>query len=180
MNVHRAVPGCRWLTALCLVVPAGRAAAQRSPATSVLVSATVVSDRLSMATLRPVEFTAGRHAAATTIQPTESAAGEWRVVGTPNAMIRMNLTLPSALVNSRDSTRAPLAIAFAPTSGRWGPDVEDAAAAAAFDPHHAVSGRFGAGRDPTLYVWLGGSVQPSTTTAAGTYRGSVTLTLVYY
>lgn len=182
MNLSRAVFRCRWLAALCVLTPVGRMAAQGGSghSSSIRVSATVVSDRLSATAVRPVSFTVPRHHAATTVRPTESAAGEWCVIGSPNALIRMKLALPAALVNSRDSGAARLPIAFLPTSGRWRPDVEDAAGATSFDPHTGLSGRFGPGHDSALYVWLGGSVQPSSDTATGLYQGAVTLTLFYY
>ena len=90
----------------------------------------------------------------------------------------MKVGTPTDLVNS-DSTAAPLAIGFSPTSGRWRRDMEDAAGAATFDPQQGVSGQFGPGGDPALYVWLGGSVQPSADTVAGYYQGVVTLTVFY-
>ncbi len=165
-----------------LLAPSELAATQRSsgPASAMLVSAIVVTDRLSVAALRPIAFAVHRHAVSTTVQPTDAAAGEWRLIGTPNAMIRMKVGGSSDLVNSRDSTAAPLAIGFSRTAARWRRDVEDPAGATTFDPHQGVSGQFGPGSDPTLYVWLGGSVQPSADTAAGTYQGTVTLTVFYY
>jgi hypothetical protein len=147
---------------------------------SIQVSATVVSDRLSAAAVRPVSFTVARHRPATTVRPTESAAGEWRVTGLPNAVIRMKLALPATLVNSRDPAAARLPVAFLPTSGRWRPDVDDATGATSFDPKNGFSGRFGPGHDSALYVWLGGSVQPASDTATGFYQGDVTLTVFYY
>jgi hypothetical protein len=92
----------------------------------------------------------------------------------------MKLALPSALVNSRDSAAAPLAIVFSSTSGRWRADVEDAERATAFDPQQGVSGRFGRGPDSALYVWLGASIQSATDTENGRYQGAVTLTIFYY
>lgn len=182
MNVHRNLSGCRWLVLLGLLAPNKSAAAQQSsgPSSAVLVSATVVTDRLNVAALRPVAFAVHRHAVSTTVQPTDAAAGEWRLIGAPNAMIQMKVGTPSDLVNSRDSSAAPLAIEFSPTAGRWRRDVEDVGGAATFDPHQGIAGQFGPGRDPALYVWLGGSVQSSADTTAGDYQGAVTLTVFYY
>jgi hypothetical protein len=182
LNVHRILFECRWGAAAALLFSGAPAAAQHPSghSSSILVSATVVSDRLSVAVLRPVEFTVRCHGGPTTVQPTESAAGEWRLIGTSNAMIRMNLALPTALVNSRDTTATPLTIGYATTAGRWRADVEDAAQATVFDPRQGASGQFGRGPDPALYVWLGGSVQAAPDTATGTYQGAATLTLFYY
>jgi hypothetical protein len=182
MSVHRIVSGYRWLVVLGLLAPSEPAAAQRSsgPASVMLVSATVVTDRLSVAALRPIAFAAHRHAVSTTVQPTDAAAGEWRLIGTPNAMIQMKVGTSPDLVNSRDSTAARLAIGFSPTAARWRRDVDDPAGATTFDPRQGVSGQFGPGSDPALYVWLGGSIQPSADTAAGDYRGTITLTVFYY
>jgi hypothetical protein len=180
VNVHRIVSGCRRLTVAGLLCSSVRVAAQRPGHSSiVLVSATVVDDRLSVAALRPIEFTVRRPGGPSTVQPTQPAAGEWRLIGTANAMIRMKLELPSVLVNSRDST-AVLAIEYAATAGRWRADVDDAAQATVFDPRLGASGRFGAGTDPALYVWLGGSIQSPTDTAGGSYEAAATLTLYYY
>jgi hypothetical protein len=180
MNGHRILSWCLPVV-LGLLAPGEQAAAQRSSghSSAVLVSATVVTDRLSVAALRPVAFAVHGHKASTTVQPTEAAAGEWRLIGTPSAMIQMKVGTPTDLVNSQDSTAAPLAIGFSPTSGRWRRDMEDAAGAATFDPQQGVSGQFGPGGDPALYVWLGGSVQPSADTVAGYYQGVVTLTVFY-
>ena len=144
---------------------------------SIQASATVVTDHVGAASLRPVAFSAQR-GGATIVQPTDAAAGEWRLVGASNAPVQMKLVLPATLVNSQ-TPAAALPIAFPATAGRWRRDVNEAASGLTFDPQRGTRAQFGDGPDPTLYVWLGGTVLASRATTGGQYRGTVTLTVFY-
>lgn len=145
---------------------------------SILASATVVRDRVGVAALRRLEVASNRRTTPITIQPTDPQAGEWQLVGTTDALVQVKLSLPAELVNHRIPAAA-LPIAFPPTAGRWRREVNDARGGPTFDPRLGTRAQFGHGPDPTLYVWLGAVVHASEETAAGMYRGTVTLTVFY-
>ena len=184
MDLHRSAALIRWtLSVLSLIVPVRGATAQEvealpRTANTILASATVVLDRVSVAALRPVAFAAARHGRQTTVQPTDGGAGAWRLVGTSHAVVQMKLTLPSELVNLQVPAAA-VPIEFPPTAGRWRQDVNEPAGGATFDPQLGTAGQFGLGPNPTLFIWLGSTVQPNSASPGGTYRGTITLTVSY-
>lgn len=165
------------LPTLVLLIPTPSLDAQ---AGTVLVSATVVTDRLSAAAVRPLVFQSNRRVRSATVQATDSAAAQWMLVGQANTTVQMKFTLPSGLVNLQSAVAPELAIRFSPQAGRWRREVDDPDGAAPFDPVAGTAVKFGDGTSPVAYVWLGGTVSPGASTAPGEYRGTITLTLFYY
>lgn len=163
-----------------LLVPVRPLPAQQRGGATILASATVVTDRLSVAALRPLAFETTRPVHAATVDPTDRAAAQWALVGQANTQVQINFTLPSELVNLQTPQAPGVPVAFSRAAGRWRQEVNDPDAAASFDPRQGAAVRFRNGTSPTVYVWLGGTVSPTASTAPGTYQGTVTLTLFYY
>ena len=46
-------------------------------------------------------------------------------------------------------------------------------------PATGIGGRFGPTANPTMYVWLGGTVSPAVTAKPGIYQGTVVVSLLY-
>lgn len=146
---------------------------------TILVSATVVTGLSSATTVRPLVLETARGQRSATIEPSDRAAAEWRLLGQANAEVQITFTLPSTLANLQSPDTPRLPIAFSRRAGRWRQDVADPREAVSFDPHESTALRFGAGAWPALYIWLGSTVFPTAATPPGAYQGTVTLTLVY-
>jgi len=65
------------------------------------------------------------------------------------------------------------------TSARWRRDVKNASGGAAFNPAVGTTGRFGPTSNPSLYIWVGGTVTPAANAKPGVYVGNVIVSLVY-
>jgi hypothetical protein len=48
-----------------------------------------------------------------------------------------------------------------------------------FNPATGIVGRFGPTANPTMYVWLGGTVSPAVTAKPGIHQGTVVVSLLY-
>jgi hypothetical protein len=147
---------------------------------AVRVSATVVTDRLSAAAVRPLSLEGNRRAHSSTVLPTDTTAAQWMLVGQANTTVQTKFTLPAELVNLASAQARALPVAFSSQAGRWRQDVDDPNGATSFDPRVGTAVRFGDGATPTAYVWLGSTVAPTASAAPGAYEGTVTLTVYYY
>lgn len=155
-----------------------RAAAQ-SPASSIAADAVVVTVGMTITTLRDLLFGTVIKGVATTVQPVDANAGEWQVNGNPNAFAAISFTLPTVLTNIQALPGSTMPISFSATSARWRRATNDPAGATAFNPVLGATGRFGPPPNPTLYIWLGGTVNPALTAKPGIYQGTVIVTLDY-
>lgn len=100
-------------------------------------------------------------------------AGQFELRGVKGAEVRVDLGLPSALTGPKG---AKVPLTFAATDGGFSRD-GIIAAAAPFDPRTAlITTLSGNGR---LYIFLGGTATPAARQPAGTYAGTVTLTIAY-
>jgi hypothetical protein len=100
-------------------------------------------------------------------------AGQFELRGAKNTEVRVDLGLPAALTGP-GGAKVPLT--FGAADGGYARDGA-IAAAAPFDPRSAlVTTLSGNGR---LYIFLGGTASPATRQPAGTYAGTVTLTIAY-
>lgn len=163
-----------------LLLPLRPLPAQQRGSGTILASATVVADRLSAVAVRRFAFESRHSVHAATVDPTDSTAAQWALVGQANTQVQINFTLPSEVVNLQSPQAPGLPVAFSRGAGRWRQEVNDPDDAASFDPRHGTAVRFRDGTAPTVYIWLGGTVSPTASTAPGTYQGTVTLTLFYY
>jgi hypothetical protein len=169
--VKRALP-----LALGLVVPAALPA---QSAGTISADAVVVTTGMTLATLTDLTFGSVVKGVATTVQPTVAAAGSWQVSGSPNAFVVISFTLPAVLTNIQALPGSTMPISFNATSARWNRASNNAAAGTPFDPATGVVGRLGPPPNPTLYIWLGGTVNPALTAKPGIYRSNVVVSLIY-
>jgi hypothetical protein len=164
------------LLGICLVLPA-RVRAQG--AASVSADAVVVTVGMTITTLRDLNFGTVIKGVATTVTPTAANAGEWQISGSSNALVIISFTLPAQLTNIQALPGSTMPISFGATSAIWRRATNDPAAGTTFDPATGAVGRLGPPPNPTMYIWLGGTVNPAPTAKPGIYQGTVVLSLVY-
>jgi hypothetical protein len=100
-------------------------------------------------------------------------AGQFELRGAKGSEVRVDLGLPSALDGPRG---AKVPLGFGPGDGGYTRD-GTITTAAPFDPRSAlITTLSGNGR---LYLFLGGTASPAARQTAGTYAGTVTLTIAY-
>lgn len=172
---RRAAP---WLIALGGLSLAGRGAAQAFTA-SVSTAAVVVTVGMTTTTLRDLTFGTVTKGVATTVLPTAANAGAWEVTGNANAFVSIAFTLPTQLTNIQALPGSTMPITFGPTAAIWRRANNNPAGGNVFDPAVGATGRFGPPANPTLYIWIGGMVNPALTAKPGIYQGTVVLSLTY-
>lgn len=146
---------------------------------SIPAEAVVVTSGMTIATLRDLTFGTVTAGVGTTVQPVDAASGAWQVTGGPNAFAAISFTLPSVLTNIQALPGSVMPIAFSSTSARWRRANSDPAGGNAFNPATGATGRFGPPPNPTLYIWIGGTVTPAPTAKPGIYQGTIVVSLVY-
>ncbi|MEE8148890.1 MAG: hypothetical protein V3T75_00430 [candidate division Zixibacteria bacterium] len=112
------------------------------------------------------------------IVPRTSAgfAGEWSITGTSLSELSLTFTLPTVLDHS--SVAATMPISFNSTDAALSDGTgSQSTPNAVFDPNGPSVFRLGAGG--LLFVWIGGTVQPSVAQSGGDYASNVTLTIAY-
>lgn len=169
--------GALLLVASLLTAP-GWAAAQAGSA-SIPAEAVVVTVGMTMTTLRDLAFGTVTKGVATTVLPTAAGAGAWEVTGNANAFVSIAFTLPAQLTNIQALPGSTMPITFGATSAIWRRATNDPAGGNAFAPAGGATGRFGPPANPTLYLWIGGTVNPALTAKPGIYQGTVILSLTY-
>lgn len=109
-----------------------------------------------------------------TIARTDPGAGTFDITGQASATVFLNFTLPTNLANP---TPTNMPISFSATSA--GTNTTDTQGSAVdTDPNAAnISKTLSAGG--ALFVWIGGTVEPTINQEAGTYTGTVTLAVAY-
>jgi hypothetical protein len=155
-----------------------RGVAQGSSA-SFTVRAVVVTVGMTIVTVRDLNFGTVPKGVATTVQPTAATAGEWQITGNPNAFVIIAFTLPTQLTNIQALPGSTMPITFLANSARWRRANNNPAGGNAFNPAVGATGRFGPNANPTLYIWIGGRVNPALTAKPGIYRGTIILSLTY-
>ena len=100
-------------------------------------------------------------------------AGKFEMRGQRRAEVQVEFTLPLALVNG---TGATLTLQFAADDGGFSA-TPAIGSSQAFDPHQPLITSLGAsGR---LYVFLGGTVRPTSLQQFGVYQATITMTVAY-
>jgi len=107
------------------------------------------------------------------ILPTDATSGSFQITGAANAAVTVDFSLPAALSDGVGNT---LPITFGATSAAYN-QLNSRAGAGLFDPASTLTANLDA-TGGNLYVFIGGSVSP-TTEPAGTYKGTITLTTAY-
>lgn len=161
------------------VVGAIRCARAQAPSGQIGASAVLVNVGMTITTLRNLDFGTVPKGVPTTVDPAGASSGAWQVTGTANALVSIAFTLPANLNNTQAVPGVTLPVSFGGTAARWRRSVNDPAGATAFDPSVGTTGRFGPPPNPTLYVWLGGTVSPAAGQLPGIYTNNVIVTLAY-
>jgi len=99
--------------------------------------------------------------------------GKWQVTGEPGKEIDMTFTLPGNLINGLDA----LPIVFSNADGAWHP-TDVVGSATVFDPSLGET-QFLDGGAGTMFLWIGGTVQPAPTQPAGVYTAAIMVDVVY-
>jgi hypothetical protein len=100
-------------------------------------------------------------------------AGSWKLFGREDQEVLLTFNLPAALAGPRG---AALPIRFGREDGGFTTEHRPDQARG-FDPQVPYLGRLGRGGH--AYVFLGGTVSPPLGQRAGTYQGTVTLTVAF-
>jgi hypothetical protein len=160
------------------LVPPCAAAAQGGSGT-VAADAVVVTQGMTFTSLRDLNFGTVTKGVVTTVQPVDANAGAWEITGGGNAFVTIAFTLPAQLTNVQALPGSTMPISFSLTSARWRRANNNPAGATPFDPAIGTVGRFGPTANPTLYIWIGGTVNPALSAKPGIYRGNIILSLTY-
>lgn len=134
---------------------------------NVLTPLTVTSD------LRALDFGDVFPGLAKSIAWSDATSGQWRIDGEAGKEVQMAFTLPANLTSGANS----MPISFAASDAAWN-TTNATAGATTFDPA-AGAVEFLDGTSGQLFVFLGGTVSPVQTQAAGVYTGTVLLDVVY-
>ncbi len=104
---------------------------------------------------------------------TDATSGKWLVTGDPGVVVDLTFpSLPATLANGGST----IPIVYAATDAAYHTS-DDAGAATSFDPSVGASPALSMTGE--LYVWIGGTVQPSEVASAGSYTGTITLDAAY-
>ena len=155
-----------------------RGAAQGGSA-SFSADAVVVTVGMTIATIQNLAFGTVPKGVATTVAPAAAGAGHWQITGNPNAFVTVAFTLPTVLTNIQALPGSTMPISFGALSALWRRANNNPAGATAFNPALGTVGRFGPPPNPTLDIWIGGSVNPAPTAKPGIYQGTIILSLTY-
>ncbi len=165
------------LAPLLLALPASAAA--QGPSASFTADAVVVTVGMTIATIQDLSFGTVPKGVATTVAPAAPAAGQWQITGNPNAFVTIAFTLPTLLTNIQALPGSTMPIAFGLTSALWRRASSNPAGATSFSPALGTVGRFGPSPNPTINIWIGGTVNPAPAAKPGIYQGTVILSLTY-
>ena len=166
-----------------VLVAALLALAPRLPAqggsSSVSADAVVVTTGMTISTMRDLNFGTVIKGVATTVAPAAANAGEWQVSGSANAFVVISFTLPTTLTNIQALPGSTMPIAFNATSAIWRRSTNSPAGGNVFNPAVGDVGRLGPPPNFSMFIWLGGTVNPAPTAKPGIYQGNVVVSLIY-
>lgn len=106
------------------------------------------------------------------VLPSDAASGSFTLLGAANAEVTLTFTLPANLTFGANN----LPVTFGAGSAGWN-TANSRAGLTGFDPSAVATTRLH-NATGNLYVFIGGSVSP-TTQAAGSYTGAITLASAY-
>ncbi len=145
----------------------------------VAADAVVVTTGMTIATMRDLNFGTVIKGVATTVAPAAANAGEWQVSGSANAFVVISFTLPTSLTNIQALPGSTMPIAFNATSAIWRRATNNPAGGNVFNPAVGDVGRLGPPPNFSMFIWLGGTVNPAPTAKPGIYQGNVVVSLIY-
>jgi len=164
------------LVAMCLGL-SGRVSAQAGA--SVSADAVIVTVGMTIATLSDLNFGIVIKGVPTTVLPTAATAGEWQVTGSSNAFVIISFTLPTLLTNIQALPGSTMPITFSAVSAIWRRATNNPVGGTIFNPATGAVGRLGPTANPSMYIWIGGTVNPAAAAKPGIYQGNVIVSLIY-
>lgn len=156
--------------ALAFVALPSLAEAQASA--SIQAEATVLAP-ISVANEQDLQFGDVIPGFPTTVAPGDPDAGRFQVGGSGALEVTLDFgALPTELDHTTSASTLPLS--FGAGSGGVGPTA--LAVGSTFDPSSTFTSNLSSG---ALFVFIGGTVSPVVAQEAGTYDGTITLTVAY-
>lgn len=155
--------------AAALIALPGAVAAQVSG--SVQAEATVLAP-ITVANEADLQFGDVLPGLASTVAPASSDAGRFRVSGAGASEVALDFALPTVLTHTTSASTLPLSFG----AGSAGVGTTAAAVSSTFDPSATFNANLSGG---ALFVFIGGTVTPAVSQEAGTYDGTITLTVAY-
>jgi hypothetical protein len=168
----------RLLAAALILALATRAVAQGGSG-SFTADAVVVTVGMTIATIQDLNFGTVPKGVATTVAPAGATAGQWQITGSSNAFVTIAFTLPTVLTNIQALPGSTMPITFGLASALWRRANNNPAGATPFSPALGTVGRFGPPANPTVNIWIGGTVNPAAAAKPGIYQGTIILSLTY-
>lgn len=110
----------------------------------------------------------------TSVPPTASGALEFKISGLVMVASYANLTLPTTLARTGGGNGLP--VSFCTTCGVYRLNNNNPVGGTVFNPNVGFSG-LALTVNTTVYVWLGGAANPPLNQPAGSYTGTVVLTI---
>ncbi len=104
-------------------------------------------------------------------------AGAWTITGVAGAEVTLDFTLPIELVETVSSATMPIAFNNTDASYDDGTGGGQAAPVGVMDPNIVSTVDIGAGG--SIWVWIGGTVQPIISQTGGSYAADIVLTVAY-
>lgn len=153
---------------LTLLVVGATTAMAQSASANVTVT---ITNSLAISESGTMDFgTVATTDGAQSINSTDSGAPEFTITGTPSASVTVTPTAPSHLTNGSSQitfTDKPLSYGTTNSQG----------SATTASSTGAVSTSLSTGGD--LYVWIGGTIDPSGATTGGAHTGTYTVAVAY-
>lgn len=147
------------------------------PVLMLLLSANEALAQAHQVNFTPItDLSFGTVTAGTSSNITVSSSGvaEFQVVFVNNARNNAQITLTFALPSSLTSGTNSLPITFGANSAAYN-TTNSLSGSTSFDPSQGISNFVARRSSLTLYVWIGGSINPPTGQAAGNYTGAITV-----
>ncbi len=165
----RIVPAVSAVMALGLSLGASTASAQTNTAN--ITARAVVQAPINVTANQNLDFGNVFPGVNATIAATAAAAGSFSITGQASAPAKMTFTLPPTLASGVNT------LTIGTWTGYWN-TINSQVGGTAFIPSAAVTpGTFSA--TGNMFTFVGATVTPPSNQPAGTYTGSVTLTVTY-
>jgi hypothetical protein len=152
-----------------LVIPAHAVFAQTSASANVTAT---VNQPLAVTATNPLAFGVLMPGASKTVAVTDASAAAFSISGSASAPISLTFTLPSTITSGANAL----------TINSWTArrNINNSAASGTdFTPSASATTTSLSGSG-TLYVFVGATAAPAANQAAGSYAGTLTLTVVYF
>lgn len=142
--------------------------AQSSATDNITAQAEVISD-LAITGVQNLNFDQVYVGTSESVSESDNGAGHFQISYSSGTQVDLNFNLPNNLSSGSET----LDINFGPTDASWDGDTANNI----FNPNQSETATVGS--DNLLDVYIGGTVNPTSNQAVGTYTGQVTLTANY-